>query len=54
MRETRSYTADERSMTDDAAILMLWNLKFDTLEIARRLQLREFEVANRLLRLRQK
>jgi DNA-binding CsgD family transcriptional regulator len=36
----------------DRAILVLWKHKLDTVDIAARLGLKEWQVANRLLRLR--
>lgn len=40
------------SFTNDGAIIAMWKFKLDTAEIAKRLSLRESEVANRLARLR--
>lgn len=41
------------TMIHDGVILALWKEKLDTLEIARKLNLREVQVANRLARLRE-
>lgn len=40
------------TVVDDGMIMMLWNQSLDTCEIAKRLQLKEWQVANRLLHLR--
>ena len=48
----QTYTAD-LSVTDDIAILTFWKLKFDTLEIATKLKRPEWQIANRLLHLRE-
>ncbi|WP_354122319.1 hypothetical protein [Bradyrhizobium sp. LA6.12] len=43
----------EREGVHDHAILVLWKkYKLDTVDIAKRLGLKEYEVANRLLHLR--
>lgn len=38
--------------SDDNAIRFLWKRGFDTLEIARKLSLHEWQVANRLIQIR--
>lgn len=43
----------ELSIVHDGLILALWKEKFDTLDIAKKLNLRESQVANRLLQLRE-
>ena len=40
------------TMIHDGVILALWKEKFDTLDIAHKLGLRECQVANRLMHLR--
>ena len=53
---TRVLTADGRSydlsVGDDAMIMALWKLKLDTLDIAHKLKRPEWQIANRLLHLR--
>lgn len=48
---SQTYTAD-LSMTDDATILALWKLRLNTQEIAVKLARPEWQIANRLLHLR--
>lgn len=52
----RTLTADGRSyeltVGDDAMIMAMWNLKLNTLEIAHKLKRPEWQIANRLLHLR--
>lgn len=45
--------APEVTVVDDGLIMMLWNQKLDTCEIAKRLRLKEWQVHNRLLHLRE-
>lgn len=45
--------APEVTVVDDGLIMMLWKQKLDTCEIAKRLRLREWQVANRLRQLRE-
>lgn len=42
----------DRDDARDHAILQLWKHKLDTVDIAKRLNLKEWQVANRLLHLR--
>jgi predicted transcriptional regulator len=43
----------EITMIHDGVILALWRERMDTLDIAKKLNLRESQVANRLARLRE-
>ena len=52
IRTIKPYTAD-LSVTDDIAILTFWKLKYDTQDIARKLRRPEWQIANRLLHLRE-
>ena len=45
--------APEVTVVDDGLIMMLWKQKLDTYEIAKRLRLKEWQVANRLRQLRE-
>jgi hypothetical protein len=47
-----THTAD-LSLNDDATILALWKLKFDTYQIATKLKRPEWQIANRLRILRE-
>jgi hypothetical protein len=51
-RVIRSYTADTTEH-DDATILALWKLKLNTFEIATKMKRPEWQVANRLMHIRQ-
>ncbi|MCK1322124.1 hypothetical protein IVA94_14730 [Bradyrhizobium sp. 156] len=45
--------APEVTVVDDGLIMLLWSQKLDTCEIAKRLHLKEWQVANRLLHIRE-
>lgn len=45
--------AEKVTVVDDGLILMLWNQKLDTYEIAKRLHLKEWQVVSRLHQLRE-
>ncbi|WP_316227858.1 hypothetical protein [Bradyrhizobium sp. SZCCHNR3015] len=51
--DTRSHSAAPVSVVDDGLILALWRQKLDTVDIAKHLGRNEWEVANRLLHLRE-
>lgn len=52
IRIAKPYTA-ELSLHDDVAILTLWKLKLNTQDIATKLKRPEWQIANRLLHLRE-
>lgn len=52
MSTTEQQPRPAPQFVQDGAILALWPLGLDTLEIARKLNVRECEIANRLARLR--
>jgi hypothetical protein len=54
VREQRQHAPEEMTVVDDGLIMALWQTgKFDTVDIARQLHLHEWQVANRLLHLRE-
>lgn len=53
MKSNQIQHAPEVTFVDDGLIMMLWNQKLDTYEIAKRLRLKEWQVHNRLLHLRE-
>ncbi|MCK1541426.1 hypothetical protein IVB12_05395 [Bradyrhizobium sp. 179] len=52
MKEQRQH-AQEMTLVDDGLILALWKQGLDTYDVAKRLGLHEWQVANRLLHLRE-
>jgi hypothetical protein len=46
-------SAEEMTLVDDGLIMALWKQGLDTFDIAKQLHLHEWQVANRLLHLRE-
>jgi hypothetical protein len=53
MTAFQKQSTEEVTVIDDGLIMMLWKQSLDTCEIAKRLHLKEWQVANRLRQLRE-
>lgn len=51
--EQRQHAAEPITLVDDGLIMALWKQGLDTVDIAKQLRLYEWQVANRLLHLRE-